>query len=375
MAARDKRLGLIVNPKAGLGGSVGLKGSDGALIQKQALALGAVPKALDRTIQALKALVSLRDELQVITCPGEMGADAAAACGFEPVVIGAITPGETTAADTCRGAVEMAGLGVDLVLFAGGDGTARDIYRAVGTDIPVLGIPAGVKIHSAVYATSPKSAGELAAMYLQGRSTALREAEVMDMDEDAVRQGIVSARLCGYLKIPFHRTLVQSLKSASPPGERLAANEIACAVIDQMVNDWMYIIGPGTTLRAITSRLGLTKTLIGVDVVLNRKMLAADVNEKQLLELLKEQRAKIVITPIGGQGYLFGRGNQQIGAEVIWRVGKENIIVVATLDKIVSLRGRPFLVDTGVYAVDDMLTGYIKVVTGYNEYTVYQVST
>ncbi len=374
MTARDKRLGLIVNPKAGLGGSVGLKGSDGAVIQEQALALGAVPRALDRTIQALEVLVSLRDELEIITCPGEMGADAAVACRFEPRVIGAITPGQTTAADTCRGAEEMMGLGVRLLLFAGGDGTARDIYRAVGANLPVLGIPAGVKIQSAVYATNPKSAGELAALYLQGRSTLLREAEVMDMDEDAVRQGIVSTRLCGYLKIPFYRTLVQSLKSASPPGEQLAADEIAFAVVDQMAEGWMYIIGPGTTTRAIASRLGLAKTLIGVDVILNRKLLAADANEKRLLELLKGHRAKIVISPIGGQGYLFGRGNQQISAEVIQRVGKENLIVVSTLEKIVSLRGRPFLVDTGSHAVDEMLKGYIKVVTGYDEYTVYQVT-
>jgi len=372
--ASDKRLGLIVNPKAGLGGSVGLKGSDGAAIQKQALALGAVPQALNRAIEALQLLTSSRGELEVITYPGEMGADAAMACGFEPVVIGTIAPGETTAADTCRAAEEMSGLGVDLLLFAGGDGTARDIYRTVGTTVPVLGIPAGVKIHSAVYATNPKSAGELARMYLRGQATDLREVEVMDIDEDAVRQGIISAKLYGYLRVPFQRMLVQSLKSASPPGERLAADAIACAVIDQMADNWLYIIGPGTTTRAITSRLGLPKTLIGVDVVVNRILLAADVSERQLLELLEGQKAKIVITPIGGQGYLFGRGNQQISAEVIRRVGKENIIVVSALDKIVSLRGRPFLVDTGSHAVDEMLKGYVKVITGYNEYTVYQVS-
>lgn len=372
--ASDKRLGLVVNPKAGIGGSVGLKGSDGAAIQKQALALGAVPKALNRAIEAIQFLVTLRGELEIVTYPGEMGANAAVACGFEPVVIGAITPGETTAADTRQAAGEMMGLGADLVLFAGGDGTARDIYRAVGTNVPVLGIPAGVKIHSAVYATNPKSAGELAAMYLRGQATDLREAEVMDIDEDAVRQGVVSAKLHGYLKIPFQRMLVQSLKSASPPGERLAADAIACAVIDEMAEDRLYIIGPGTTTRAIASRLGLPKTLIGVDVVLNRQLLAADVGERRLLELLEGHRAKIVITPIGGQGYLFGRGNQQISAEVIRRTGKENIIVVSTLDKIVSLRGRPFLVDTGSHAVDEMLKGYTKVVTGYNQYTVYQVS-
>ncbi len=372
--ASDKRLGLIVNPKAGIGGSVGLKGSDGATIQKQALALGAVPTASNRARQALQSLAISQSELQIITYPDEMGADAAATCGLKPVVIGAITPGETTAADTRQAAEEMMRLGVDLLLFAGGDGTARDIYHAVGTDLPVLGIPAGVKVHSAVYAINPTSAGELAAMYLLGRATELREAEVMDVDEDAVRQGIVSARLYGYLKIPFQRRMVQGLKSASPPGERLAADAIACNVIDQMAEDWLYIIGPGTTTRAITSRLGLPKTLIGVDVILNRRLLAADVNERQLLELLERDKAKIVITPIGGQGYLFGRGNQQISAEVIRRIGKENIIVVSTLYKIVSLRGRPFLVDTGSLAVDQMLQGYIKVVTGYNEYSVYQVS-
>ena len=372
--ASDKRLGLIVNPKAGIGGSVGLKGSDGETIQKQALALGAVPTAQNRARQALQSLAILQGELQIITYPGEMGADAAAACGFVPVVIGAITPGETTAADTRQAAEEMMRLGVDLVLFAGGDGTARDIYHAVGTNLAVLGIPAGVKIHSAVYATNPTSAGELAAMYLRGRATVLREAEVMDIDEDAVRQGIVSARLYGYLKIPFQRMLVQGLKSASPPGEQAAADAIACHVIDHMAADWLYIVGPGTTTRAITSRLGLPKTLIGVDVILNRQLLAADVNERQLLELLEKHKAKIVITPIGGQGYLFGRGNQQISAQVIKRVGKENIIVVSTLHKIVSLRGRPFLVDTGSLMVDQMLKGYVKVVTGYNEYSVYQVN-
>jgi predicted polyphosphate/ATP-dependent NAD kinase len=197
----------------------------------------------------------------------------------------------------------------------------------------------------------------------------------MDIDEEAVRQGSVSTRLYGYLKIPFHRLLVQGLKSPSSPAEQQTFDEIACTVLDQMAEDWLYIIGPGTTTRAITSRLGLTKTLIGVDVVLNRRLLAADVNERQLLELIEGRRAKIVITPIGGQGHLFGRGNQQISAEVIQRVGKENIIVVATPDKIISLRGRPFLVDTGCRAVDEMLTGYIRVVTGHKEFTVYQVST
>jgi predicted polyphosphate/ATP-dependent NAD kinase len=118
----------------------------------------------------------------------------------------------------------------------------------------------------------------------------------------------------------------------------------------------------------------LDKTLIGVDVVMKREMFARDVNESQLLKLLAGRKVKIIITPIGGQGYLFGRGNQQISAEVIQRVGKENIIVISTLEKIISLGGQPFLVDTGCLEVDEMLKGYIKVLTAYNEYIVYRIS-
>jgi predicted polyphosphate/ATP-dependent NAD kinase len=368
-----KRLGLIVNPVAGLGGRVGLKGSDGAEIQKRALELGAMPQAQNRAIEALERIKPV-DGLEVITYPSEMGEDAARACGFEPKVIGSIRPGKTTAEDTMNAAREMLRLDVDLLLFAGGDGTARDIYNAISDSLPVLGIPAGVKIHSAVFGTNPRSAGDLAASYLQGKVSTLREAEVMDIDEEAVRRGVVSARLYGYLKVPFQRRLLQGLKAPSSPGEEAAMAAIAADVVDNMEPGCLYIIGPGTTTRAITARLGLAKTLIGVDVVADGKLVAADVNESQLLELLKGRKAKIIVTPIGGQGYIFGRGNQQISPEVIKRVGKDNIIVVSTVGKIHSLGGRPLLVDTGDREVDEMLSGYIRVVTGYDERIIYKVA-
>ena len=379
MKVGDKRLGLIVNPVAGLGGRVGLKGSDGAEIQKKALELGAVPESLNRAALALERIKPIKDDLEVITYPDEMGEDAARACGLEPTVIGSIKPGETTAEDTGHGAREMLRLEVNLLLFAGGDGTARDICNAVGTGIPVLGIPAGVKIHSAVFAINPISAGDLIVSYLRGRASSLREAEVMDIDEQAFRQGIVSAKLYGYLKIPFHRRLVQSLKTASNPGEKASLAAIACDVVDRMEDDCLYIIGPGTTTRAITSELGLDKTLIGVDVVFRGErregeLVATDVNESQLLKLLEGRKAKIVITPIGGQGHIFGRGNQQISPKVIKKVGRENIIVVSTTGKINSLRGRPLWVDTGDRSVDRMLSGHIRVVTGYNEQIIYKLS-
>lgn len=369
----EERLGLIVNPVAGIGGRVGLKGSDSAEIQKKALALGAVPQALNRAIQALERIKSV-DKLEVITYPGEMGEDAARACRFGPTVIGSIKPGETTPEDTRNAAREMLRLNVNLLLFAGGDGTARDIYNAIGDGLPVLGIPAGVKIHSAVFGTNPLSAGDLAALYLQGKASNLREAEVMDIDEEAVRQGIVSAKLYGYLKVPFQRRLLQGLKTPSSPGEQAGMAAIAADVVSNMEAGWLYVIGPGTTTRAITSRLGLDKTLIGVDIVADGKLIAADVNESQLLELIAGRKAKIIVTPIGGQGYIFGRGNQQISPKVIEKVGKENIIVVSTTGKIHSLGGRPLWVDTGDRKVDEMLSGHIRVVTGYNEQIVYRVS-
>jgi len=368
-----RKLGLIVNPIAGIGGRVGLKGSDGEEVQKRALELGAVPQSLNRAVQALERVTSLKDDLEIITYPSEMGEDAAKECGFDPIVVGSIKESKTTAEDTKNAAKEMLHLGVDLLLFAGGDGTARDIYDAIGDRMLVLGIPAGVKIHSAVFAVNPISAGDLTVLYLRGKC-GIREAEIMDVDEEALRRGFVSAKLYGYLRIPFEKRLVQGLKTPSGGGEREAVEAIACEVTDRMEGDYLYIIGPGTTTRAITSKLGVNKTLIGVDVVLNGKLVGTDVNEAQLLKLLKKRDAKIIITPIGGQGYIFGRGNQQISPEVIKKVGRDNIIVVATPEKINSLRGRPLLVDTGDRTVDKMLSGFIRVITGYNEHVIYKVS-
>jgi predicted polyphosphate/ATP-dependent NAD kinase len=378
------KLGLIINPVAGIGGRVGLKGSDGADIQRKALELGAVPRAQERAIAALQRLSSV-EGLELATYPGEMGEEAARACGFEPTVIGSVAPGHTTAADTRQAARELLALGVDLLLFAGGDGTARDVYQAVGLDLVALGIPAGVKIHSAVYATSPGSAGELAALYLEGRIDSVREAEVMDIDEEGVRQGVVSAKLYGYLKVPFRPSMVQNLKMPST-GEQAAVAEIAHDVVETMEPGWLYLIGPGTTTRAIAKELGLPKTLIGVDVVIlhestgEAKLVAADANESQLLALLDGQRAKIVVTPIGGQGYIFGRGNQQISPQVIQAVVGDAsrpwdyILVVSAPTKLHALGSRPLLVDTGDPVLDEKLSGYVQVITGYREKAVRKVS-
>ena len=376
MPANTKKLGLIVNPIAGLGGRVGLKGSDGLRVQLKALALGAVPHALDRAIEALERLRQL-EELEIVTWAGAMGEEAARACGLDATVAGAADSTDSTADDTRAAASEMRERGVDLLLFAGGDGTARDICEAVGEDLPALGIPAGVKIHSAVYATNPLNAGDLAALFLSGRVSALRAAEVMDIDEEAVRQGRISAHLYGYLRVPLRTSLVQSTKAASGPGEEAAMEAIAAAVSESMEDNTLYLVGPGTTTRAVLARMGLEKTLIGVDAVEDGKLVASDLNEDQILALIGGRHideTKAIVTPVGGQGCIFGRGNQQLSPEVLTRIGRDNITVVSTQEKLNALGASGLWVDTGDREVDAMLAGHLRVVTGYKEEAVCRVS-
>lgn len=370
-----RKIGLIVNPVAGLGGRVGLKGSDGEEIQRRARALGAKPVAPARAVEALKQLFTIRDKIEIITYPYEMGEEEARECDFEPTVIGSITRGRTTANDTKNAAREMLKLQVDLILFVGGDGTARDVYEAADLKVPALGIPAGVKIHSGVYAINPKKAGELAVKFLR-EGASLREAEVMDIDEDAFRKGRVSARLYGYLRVPYERSLVQQVKCGSPTtlDEKMSQEIIAEYVVEQMDDNYYYILGPGTTVRAITDKLGIEKTLLGVDMINKGKIVAMDLNEEQLLKLIEYKKVKTIVSPIGGQGYIFGRGNQQISPTVIRKVGRGNVIVIASHNKLSSIGlDQPLLVETGDDEVDKMLSGYIRVITGYKEEVVIKV--
>ena len=377
------RLGLIINPIAGIGGRVGLKGSDGADLQQKAMALGAQPQSNLRAILALEVLIPLAGQCELVTAPGEMGENAARQAGFAPQVLGAQPLGSPGPEDTLRAGQEMLNLPVDLLLFAGGDGTARDIYAAVGEQLPVLGIPAGVKIHSAVFATHPRAAGEIAAAFVRssavsagrGERIRLRESEVIDLDEETYRSGIVSTRLYGYLNVPYHPHLLQNRKVPTPASESIRAEAIAADVIESLQPGWLYILGPGTTTRAIATRLGFPKTLVGVDVYTLEGVVALDVNETLLLELLRsaKQPARIIVTPVGGQGFIFGRGNQQIGPRVIQKVGRANILVVSLSEKLNALQGEPLLVDTGEPAVDEILAGYLPVVVGYHEKVIYRV--
>ncbi|NIM44125.1 MAG: ATP-NAD kinase [Nitrososphaeria archaeon] len=372
MSTRTRRLGFIVNPIAGIGGRVGLKGSDGEEIIKRALELGAEPVAPKRAIEVLKELFPIREEITLVTYPHDMGEREAKEASFVPRVVGEISPCGTSSEDTKCAARDMLNIGVDLILFVGGDGTARDILDAVNGRCPVLGVPSGVKIYSGVFAINPAAAAEITIKFLRGEIS-LHEAEVMDIDEAAFRSGRLSASLYGYMSVPREPMMVQSLKSAYVLNGDEKANRSAVAkhVVESMKPNIAYIIGPGTTTKAITDGLGVEKSLLGVDVVRGGVIIAKDVNEESLLRVLQEGEAKIIVTPIGRQGFVFGRGNQQISPQVIREVGRENIIVVATHHKLRNTK--VLLVDTGDAELDEELRGYMRVVSDYGEEVVRKI--
>jgi predicted polyphosphate/ATP-dependent NAD kinase len=359
-----KTLGLIVNPVAGMGGAVGLKGTDGRAILKKAVSLGAKPTAPTRAMSFLSELKFVEGRIRLVVGAGTMGEEEAASCGFACTVFGEKKK-ETTAEDTREIAREIADAKADILVFCGGDGTARNILEAVNFDIPVLGVPTGVKMHSSVFAVDPKAAAKIAIGFLWGELP-LREAEVMDVDENAFREGRVSSRLYGYVLTPYEPYLIQGAKMASPMTESELRNQAAIAIyiIENLKPDVIYIVGPGTTTRTIGDLLDAKKTLLGVDLFCNKKIVASDVNEKQILAAICGKTAEIIVTPIGGQGFIFGRGNQQISPEVIRQVGLDNIVVVATEGKLGSLKS--LRVDTGDPSLDDALRARnIRVVADY----------
>lgn len=367
-----KTLGLVVNPIAGMGGAVGLKGTDGEATLARAVSLGATPMAPARAELFLSKLEPLRGRIRFLAAAGTMGEHEAQKTGFQCIPIGEVKE-KTVAEDTNSAATMMMNEGVDLLVFCGGDGTAKDVMDSIDTHLPALGVPTGVKMHSAVFALNPELAARLAAKFLVD-GLPLREAEVMDVDEEAFRRGRLSAKLYGYMLVPYMPQLVQNVKLASPLTEVEMRNQAAIAVylIDEILKpNVVYVLGPGTTTRTITDLLDERKTLLGVDLLLNKRVTARDVNETGILSEIHGKRAKIVVTPIGGQGFIFGRGNQQISPSVIREIGTENVVVIATKHKLRGLKS--LKIDTGDPDLDRELRGHIRVITDYREEHVVRV--
>lgn len=363
------KLGFIVNPIAGMGGRVGLKGTDGVL--EEAIARGAEPVAPKRAVEFLQKLKEsiAATSIEILTCPGIMGEEEAEAAGL-PVQVLPMTIGEETTAEDTKTAVKMM-VKVDLIVFVGGDGTAKDIFDAMqeNGETYVLGVPSGVKMYSGVFAVNPSDAVEVVTAFAENKAE-ITEFEVMDADESAIRSDAFVVKLHGFLKGPFLPMRIQGSKQVSPEtvDERENQTAIARFIIEEMLPEATYILGPGTTVKRIAELLGVEKTVLGVDVYKNGKVIL-DVNEKNILSEVKDWRNTwIILSPIGHQGILLGRGNQQISPEIVKRVGKQHIIVMATRRKLQSIEEGVLRVDTGDLDVDNMSRGYIRVATDYREW-------
>jgi predicted polyphosphate/ATP-dependent NAD kinase len=363
-------LGFLINPIAGMGGKVGLKGTDDVL--DEAVKRGALPLANLRASETLKRIKTVIDKyhsdfpVKWLTCSGEMGEDCLKKYGFSCEVVHHCKK-VTTADDTKLACKAFLKRNVDLIVFCGGDGTARDIYEIVGDKTPILGVPSGVKMHSGVFCVNPEATSEVIFAFTE-RTLSIGEAEIMDLDEEKYRKGEWSIKLHGIAKTLSEGNYIQSAKAIiRGPSEEEIKEEIADHIKEEIEKDTLYILGSGGTLKTIGEKLEIDKTLLGIDAVFNGKLIAKDINEKGLLSLLsKHRKVKLIVSPIGAQGFILGRGNLQLSSNVIKRIGIENIVIVATPSK---LRNTPFLrVDTGDPSLDKEFAEkkYLSILIGYH---------
>jgi predicted polyphosphate/ATP-dependent NAD kinase len=366
-------LGFVINPIAGMGGRVGLKGTDE--LAAEAIRLGAKPVAAARALEALRALNRLLDGapgsnvIDWLTASGDMGSDALQESNFPAIKVVHTPPVEPSADDTRAAVQKFVGAGVDLVLFCGGDGTARDVCSVTGDTTPILGIPSGVKMYSGVFGVTPARTAELLTRYLT-RQIGLADAEIVDLDEERYRRDEWAVRLYMTARTPFEPTYLQTAKAIIVGvGEDAVKEDIAAHLCEEINKEpeTLFLLGPGSTVQAIGRALEVEKTILGVDAVAESQLVGKDLNEHQILDLLaRYRRCKLVLSPLGAQGFLLGRGNQQLSAAVIRRIGVDNIIVVATPAK---LARTPLLrTDTGDSALDADINSrnFLPVVVGYH---------
>jgi len=368
------RIGLVVNPVSGMGGRVGLKGTDGLL--DEALKRGAEPVAPGCMERFLERLGDEATRVEWVTCAFDMGADELTEADLrkgDHYAVAYTPPSlhQTNADDTARACKAILARHVDVLIFCGGDGTARDVLGAVGNAVPVLGVPSGVKMFSGVFALCPEAAAEVLSAFVAGASE-LGEGEVVDVDEAAYREGRLAVSLFGTMRILRARSLIQDTKRVSSLGDEGALQEQIARFVVEMLETADFpvtVLGAGTTVEAVARLLGVPKTPLGVDVVRGNELLMEDASEDDLLRVLAgEDSVRVVLSPIGAQGFLLGRGNQQISPDVLDTAGGPGcLIIVATPHK---LRAMEVLrVDTGDPDMDTRLAGMRQIVSGYHDVT------
>ena len=366
-------IGLIINPISGMGGSVGLKGTDGKKILQKAIELGAEPNAINRTKELLIQLESIKSKIKFVTCPKFMGENPLKELGFDyetiihPLFNNINEVANSTAEHTIQAAKIMNQYNnLKLILFAGGDGTARDIVNAIHKDKPCLGIPAGVKIYSSVFSINPDKAASIIMQFLWDEIP-LKESEVLDIDEKEYRQGKLVSKLYGYLLVPFNPDFCQSSKMGSSESDLDNQERIAKLIVEEMEENIYYLVGPGSTTKAITDALNQDKTVLGVDLLLNKKIVAYDLNEQQILTYIRGKKTKIIVSLIGKQGFLFGRGNLQFTPQILRCIGAQNIIIISSKFKLQNIPNQILRLDTRDHKLDEEMKGLYRVIVDYDE--------
>ncbi len=369
-----RRIGVLVNPDAGLGGRLGFKGSDGRAAE--ARAAGAEDRSGPRMRQTIERCQNRFEDIEILTCSGRMGSDW---ISIEHTVVFQ-TPEETSAQTTQDAVSTLCEAGIELLLYAGGDGTTRDIIEALpNSELPVIGVPGGVKMHSGCFAASPNAAAEVLIAWLDG-DLLLARTEVMDLDEEVYRQGRWSVRMYGEAMMPASPRWMQGAKmrvQASEEDEVLEA--LGDHIREVLVEDSerLVIWGSGGTLRTIAEGLGFKPTLLGIDATIGDEQVGTDVNEQTLLKLISDHEGgcTLLVSPMGGQGFLLGRGNLQLSPDVLRAIGIDAVLGVVTPAKMLTVA--QLRIDTGDSELDAEFQEkkYLKVLQGYRTNRLLKVTT
>ncbi len=382
-------IGFLVNPIAGAGGPAAHKGSDLA-ITKESVAAGELTlRAPERAKQFLSALDE-HNQFELISAPGAMGADYLTACpdlrspNLRYRVLSSELSSSTSDHDTKRIVTLLMQAHVDLIVFVGGDGTARDVCSVLesgekGETFPVLGVPSGVKMHSGVFAITPSAAAKVLNEVVSGALVSLVEQEVRDIDEQALQKNVVKSCYYGAMLVPDEVRYIQAVKSGGVEVDELVLADIAAEVAERIADCGdeapLIIFATGSTTQFIQQEIHCPGTLLGVDVFKSGHLIAEDVTAEELEVLVSAHEGKVIIvlTAIGGQGHILGRGNQQLSPKVLRRVGRDNLWVVMTKTKLEALEKRPLLMDSNDPELDAQWQGLIPVITGYHDQVLYRL--
>lgn len=370
------RIGFVINPIAGMGGRVGLKGTDG--VYTDAVKKGAEPIAEKKALLAIQTLKQenkeIASQINWITCAHHMGENILLQSGIDKDSISVIYAsssgdiGKSTTQDTINACKRFLEEQVDLLVFCGGDGTARDVVSIVKKTIPILGIPSGVKMHSGVFGITPHAAGMMIARFVNGELST-GDAEIMDLDETLYRKGTWKVRLYDTAQGILEPSYVQVGKASfAQVNDDDIKDDITDHISEELDNHptTLYLFGSGGTIDFIAKKLGIHNTILGIDAVYQKETIAVDANEQEILNLLQKfDEIKVILSPIGAQGFIFGRGNLQLSPTIIRKIGIDNIIVLSTPSK---LKDTPVLrVDTGDETLDKEFVEYemMLVLIGY----------